>query len=172
MADEILFLGNYGVKLSDLIAAAALAVATYSAWLSWANDRRDRRREEARTGPCVRVSIVNDDDDEGRGPERRLKLMFSPPENGDYCELNACELLTPEGTVEVIKGDHKFSGGPRVELKPPVPLVSGAQHLKVILHLVGFAGPTVLKFEGVGYDTRRSPVEVKVTVPPRGQAHG
>ena len=37
MADEIFFLGNYGVKLSDLIAAAALAVATYSTWLSWAH---------------------------------------------------------------------------------------------------------------------------------------
>ena len=98
--------------------------------------------------------------------------MFSPPENGDYCELNACELLTPKGTVEVIKGVHKFSGSPRVELKPPVSLVSGAQQLNVILHLVTFAGPTVLKFDGVRYDARRSPVEVKVTVPPRGQAHG
>jgi hypothetical protein len=37
---------------------------------------------------------------------------------------------------------------------------------------VAFAGPTVLKFDGERYDARRSPIEVKVTVPPRGQAHG
>ena len=69
MADEILFLGNYGVKLSDLIAAAALAVAMYSTWLSWANYRRDGKREEAKTEPRVRVFVVNDDDDEGPGPQ-------------------------------------------------------------------------------------------------------
>ena len=177
MADEIFFFGSYGVKLSDLIAAFALivsgisaATAIYSARLSRAIERRERKREEARALPRVSVPVVNDDD-EGPGPQRHLKIIFSPPENGDHCELNGCELLTPTGNVEVAYGGTRVRGGSRVELDSPVSLSTESQQVNVILHLLIFSGPTVLKFFGVRHDARRSAIEIAVPVPPLGQAH-
>ena len=96
------------------------------------------------------------DDDEGPGPQRHVKLFLSPPQDGEICELPTCELVSPAGRIEVMYVGTTAKGNPMASLVPTIVLSGERKQVNLILHLLKFHGDTVLKFSGFRHDPRRS----------------
>jgi hypothetical protein len=157
--------------LAILVSTVSAGAAIWSARSAHAALAREHDRDEARRRVRAEVAVVNDDD-EGPGPQRRVKLFLSPPQDGDVCELSTCELVSPAGRIEVMYGGTTAKGQPVASLTPTIVLSGERKQVNLILHLLKFHGDTVLKFSGFRHNPARSPVELEISIPGIGSAHG
>src|SRR4051812_46604538 len=162
MSDDLFFLGWYAVKTSDLIAMFALIVSGVSAWATIASARAakvsalaaekaaqlQQDQQTARTLIRVRTPVVRDDD-EGAGRQRRVKITLEPPENGDFLDINTCELIRQAEQLQLMYRGGREIGGGGIELRPPITLSREPEQVNVIMHLLEFRGDTLLEFSGV-----------------------
>jgi len=157
--------------IAILVSAVSAGAAIWSARSAHGALAREHDRDEARRRIRTEVAVVNDDD-EGPGPQRHIKLFLSPPQDGEVCELSACELISPAGQIEVMYGGVTAKGQPTASLAPTIVLTGERKQVNLILHLLKFHGDTVLKFSGFRHDAGRSPVQLKISIPGVGRAHG
>ncbi len=173
--DALFSVAGHGITMSDAIALGALLVAIGALWVSWRTDSRERasdrraREKEAREAQ-IRVAIVRVTEEiESPGPKRFIDLRIQPALDGIADEIEKCSVVRSAKFhhLDLVANGEAYRGEQSVETPNWILPADGMCQVQIAQHYIDTPrGETVLKFDIVRQDERRSRTYFELTVPP------
>lgn len=173
--DALFNLFGYGVKLSDLIATAALCVSVYVAVTNRlsarAAARLEREKEDAKKKLRVEIQEVSFDND-APAALRWIVLNLRCGEDEIEHVLESCEMLEPKSRISA-EYEGAIIGKQNVEIvRFPIDTIVGTGKSQCVItehSLPNIGGPARIKLTSIRRDSAHTPSAVEITIPWRSE---